>query len=88
MPVLAVGFDSAGGQYALAKFDNTTGGKQHQTGSWEKLVTSAAVATAQDPVSVAVSSDGSVFSVGYAASAAGAISGAADNASIVIFYDE
>ena len=76
MPVLAVGYDSAAGDFDLAKFDNST-----TPPSWEALFTSADGAmTAGDPVTVAASSDGSVFAVGYA--------DASDNATIRIFYDE
>jgi hypothetical protein len=75
MPVMAIGYDSANGDFALAKFDNVTN-------TWAKLATATAAAmTAQDPVTVAVSSDGSAFGVGYAATTG-------DNASIVVFYDE
>ena len=51
--------------------------------AWEKadVNIAAAAATAGDPITVAVSSDGSVFAVGYSATSG-------DNASIQIFYDE
>jgi hypothetical protein len=83
MPVLTVGYDSTNGDYALAKLDNTTSSKvSGYSGVWEILVTgTAAAATAGDPVTVAVSSDGSAFAVGYSATSG-------DNATIQIFYDE
>jgi len=77
MPVLAVGYDSTistGGDLALAKFDNNTD-------TWEKLLNASNVGTVNDPVTVATSSDGSVFALGFN-------NIANDNASIVIFYDE
>lgn len=77
MPVLAVGYDStagSGGDYALAKFDNNTN-------VWEELLTATDAATPQEPVTVSVSSDGSVFALGFN-------NQAADNGSIVLFYDE
>ena len=65
MPVHAVGYDSTattGGEIALAKFDNGTNGVSN---TWEKLDTYSDNATVMDPVTVAVSSDGTVFAVGY-----------------------
>jgi hypothetical protein len=74
MPVLGIGYDASAGDVAMAKFDNNTN-------TWEKLFTDTGVATAYDPVTVSVSSDGSVFALGYAETST-------DNATIKIFYDE
>ena len=87
------GYDSTNGDFALAKFDNESNcalvnigaaqnGVDGACGAWEELYTgTAAAATAGDPVTVAVSSDGSAFAVGYAATSG-------DNASMIVFYDE